>query len=148
MLPLYHYPLRSLRSRFCFGNFFSFVLPDSPKLTINILSSSAISPIAAIVYMGVKQKYIPSHIINRETFFTSISGIMLTWLVCLIEVFIFGPSNAFIKQIISTASLYYYINIFWFLIWGPSIEEIFFRGYIYEKLRSKGELVSCAVNYI
>lgn len=123
----------------CFGWLFSSLLANAPKLTINILSSSAISPVIAIAYLSLRQKITPKFNFTRETIIGAVSGIVLTLMVCLVEVFVFGTKNVFIRQIISAPIPYYYINLFWFIVWGPFFEETLFRGYFYELLRAKGE---------
>lgn len=130
----------------CFGWIFSYLLAGAPKLTINILSSSAISPVIAVGYLSLRRKFFPKFNFTRETLLGAVSGIVLTLMICLVEVFIFGTKNAFIRQIISASIPYYYINLFWFLVWGPFFEETLFRGCFYELLRAKGELFAILIS--
>lgn len=131
---------------YLFADVLSKIFTNAPVLTINILSSSAISPVLALIYIGFRKKFIPNNIYSKETITVSLSGIVLTWLICIAEIFIFGKRNIFIENLLSTSSIYYYVNLLWFVIWAPFVEESLFRGYIYELLRFRGEIFAILIS--
>lgn len=114
------------------------MFPHIPWITIAMVSSSAISPIVAIVYIALRLKFIPKITINpKKILLPLVSGIILTWLIIFLGVIMFGKESSFAQQIFYIPHPYYYPTLFLFVIWGPFIEETLYRCYFFEILRNK-----------
>ena len=121
--------------------------PSAPTLTVNILSSSAIAPVLTIFYLWLRTKCLPKFVLNREALLTAISGMVLVFIVSLLYVMIF-KYNTFVKNLLSSPGNYKEINIFLFVIWGPLLEEVLFRGYILNLLKSYGKITALLITSI
>jgi len=108
-----------------------------PLLTISMISSSAVSPVLAIFYVAVRVKFLPKFKLTREIFMYILSGIVMAWIVSIINVLISGRDISLAQGILRTPPPYYYLNLFLLIFWGPFLEEILFRGYFFELFRQK-----------
>lgn len=113
------------------------VFSELPLLTISILSSSAISPIVAIIYLALRAKFIPKFSVKREILMYILSGMVMAWIVVFLSVLVSGKGDTFAQEILKTPHPYYYLNLFLLILWGPILEEILFRGYLFEILRQQ-----------
>lgn len=113
------------------------VFPKLPLLTVSMLSSSAISPVIAIIYLALRTKFIPKFTIKKEIFMYILAGIVMAWIVVFVSVIVSGKGDVFTQEILKTPYPYYYLNLFLLILWGPLLEEILFRGYFFEILRQK-----------
>lgn len=113
------------------------VFSKLPLLTISMLSSSAISPIIAIIYLALRARFIPKFSVKREILMYILSGIVMAWIVVFINVLVLGKGDTFTQEILKTPHPYYYLNLFLLILWGPILEEILFRGYFFEILRQQ-----------
>jgi membrane protease YdiL (CAAX protease family) len=111
------------------------IFSEIPLLTISMITSSAISPVMAILYLALRNKFIPKFSIKRGMFAYILSGIMLAWLIVFINMLFSVKEISFAKEILESPSPYYYLNLFLLILWGPFLEEILFRGYLFELLK-------------
>lgn len=127
------------------GYFFAPILintyPHIPEITLRLICSTAVSPVVAICYLAFRSGFIPRNIVNRETFSATVSGIIFVWLMYFVKLLIFGKYS-----VANPSTFYYLIKIFIIVIWAPLIEEILFRGYYYELLKSKGDVFAILVS--
>jgi membrane protease YdiL (CAAX protease family) len=106
-----------------------------PLVTIAMLSSSATSALFAITYLKLTTNYFPIFKVKKEIVPYVFAGVVATWIVSIMQVFFLGKESAFIQDILKTSHLYYYLNLFLFVLWGPLLEETLYRGYFFEILR-------------
>lgn len=112
------------------------VFPKTPPLVIGLLSSSAISPLAAMVYLALRTRFIPKFIIKKEMSFYIPAGIIGAWVVAYTNLFVSSNKIPFAQEIHGVAHPYFYFTLFLVLIWGPFLEETLNRGYFFELLRT------------
>jgi membrane protease YdiL (CAAX protease family) len=122
------------------------VFNDVPSLTISLLSSAAFSPFAAIIYIAIRLRIIPSFKANKNTFVYIIAGIAVALLLRHLITSISGSKYKFVLEVLQTPYPYIYINLFILLIWTPVVEEILFRGYFFEILENKWGLLIALIS--
>lgn len=127
------------------GDMLHRVFPSAPTLTTNILSSSAIAPVLTIFYLWVRTKNFPKIVLNRDNILTTVSGIVLIFIVSLFYVMIFR-SNLFIKNLLVIPGIFKNINVVWFVFWAPITEEILFRGYFLNILTCHGKIQALVIS--
>lgn len=120
---------------YCFSQRLASVFNKMPLVTVEMLSSSAVSPIVAIIYLAWRCKFVPKFSISRETFLCFIAGIVLVWIVAFVSLLYFDRRIPFAQEIIKTNYPYYYLNLFLVVLWGPLLEETLVRGYFFEILK-------------
>ncbi len=113
------------------------LFPYIPHLTIGLLSSSAVSPLATSIYLALRLKFIPKIIIEKRFVLVVIIFCFIQWVLYVIGNSIFGKEDSFAEEIFKTQPPYLYFNLFAVQLWGPVIEEILFSGYFLSTLRSK-----------
>lgn len=111
------------------------ILLDFPPITIALLSSPAISPVIAIIYLAFRAKFFPKFSANREVLLYSLSGIIAAWLVIFIKILLLGKEISLAKEVLETPQPYNYLNLFLIILWGSLIEETLYRGYFFEILK-------------
>lgn len=111
------------------------VFHNMPKVTVEMLSSSALSPATAIIYLALRIKLVPKFSITREFLPSVIGGIVLVWMLTFVSMFFLEIQNPFAQEILKTQHSYFYFNSFLLIIWGPILEEVLFRGYFFGILR-------------
>ena len=114
------------------------VFSKVPLVTIEMLSSSAISPIIAIIYLIWRTNFVPKLrlSIRKETLLYFLSGIVLVWINNFIGMLFFWDKEMpLAKEILNVTTPYYYLNLFLVILWGPALEETLTRGYFFEILR-------------
>lgn len=111
------------------------VIPKLSSLTIAILSSTAISPFLATIYLAVRVRFVPKFNIKKEALLYLPSGIILAWIVVFINVLLSGKENPYAYEVLKSPQPYYYLNLFLITIWSALLEEILNRGYFFEILR-------------
>lgn len=106
-----------------------------PRITIEMLASSSISPVIAIIFLLVTTKFIPRILITRYTITCILAGLVVGWIAVFLEVLTFGKESAFSIAILSTPRPYYYVNLFLLIVYGPFFEETLYRGYFFELMK-------------
>lgn len=109
-----------------------------PQITAAMLSSSAISPLLAIVYLTLKIKFIPQFNLRRNMFPYLLSGMILSWMIVFVSMlFLEMKRIPLLQEILRIPHpyFYFYLTLFLFLIWGPFLEETLYRGYFFEILK-------------
>jgi len=130
-----------------FAQKLSAIYPDVPCLIVSIASSSAISPVIAILYLSLRLKFVPGFALNKKIFLYAIVGIILAWIVIFIKILFIGKESLFSQEILKTPYPYYYFMLFFVLVWGPILEETLTRGYFFEILRRQwGEVVALFIS--
>ena len=123
------------------GFFIAPIISDSlnsvPWVTISMLSSSSISPILAAFYLWKRAGFVPKLVaINKEWLLNSLAAIVLAWFIAFVSILSLGNSDAFANEIFSIENKNIFgLTLLILVIWGPLIEEIFFRGFIFEIIR-------------
>ncbi|MBI4655088.1 MAG: CPBP family intramembrane metalloprotease [Nitrospirae bacterium] len=106
-----------------------------PLLTIAMLSSSAISPLIALVYLALRTRFLPIFIVKREGFLYLFGGLISAWMVIFFSTLFLDMKNIPLKEeVLRTPHPYLYPTLFLLLLWGPLLEEILNRGYFFEIL--------------
>jgi len=118
------------------GYYFAPLLEEKfPQLffsNVMMLSSSAISPLIAIVYLAVRVKIFPKVSINKRVLTYLLSGVIMAWIIAFTSVLLGGMETPFELKV---PHPYYYLNLFLIVLWMPILEEILNRGYFFEILR-------------
>ena len=118
------------------GYYFAPLLAERfPQLffsNIMMLSSSAISPLIAIVYLAVRVKFFPKVSINKRVLTYLLSGVIMAWIIAFTSVLLWGMGTPFELKV---PHPYYYLNLLLIVLWIPILEEILNRGYFFEILR-------------
>lgn len=107
-----------------------------PQITKEILSSSAFSPIIAIIYCYNRTKRLPvasPHL--KDLVMTIIVGIILSWLTFFLNMITSDKKIPFAQSILDVPTPFLYLNIFLVVLWGPTLEEVLFRGYFFGIIR-------------
>lgn len=126
------------------GHFLQTYFTGMPAITVNIISSSAISPLLASAYLCARTKVKPAIILNKQVFVLTLTGIVLVYIVSLMYMHIFKESN-FVSSL-SAPSAFNYLNLFWYVVWAPVTEEILFRGYFLNILSARGNVTASIVS--
>jgi len=122
------------------------IFPKAPEKTLSLLSSSAISPIIASFYLFARTRMIPKIIINKkEMVYIVLAGMVGIWINESLMLLIFGERMQLFDKSVKSVSVYIFIDIFFYTIWAPLIEELLFRGYFLEILKSKWNNVSACL---
>lgn len=126
------------------GHFLQIYFPAMPPITVNIISSSAISPLLASAYLCARTKVKPTIILNKQVVALTFAGVVLVYIVSLMYMYIFKESN-FVSNL-SSPNAFKYINLFWYVVWAPVTEEILFRGYFLNVLSARGNVTASIVS--
>jgi|SRR5208283_2511412 len=107
--------------------------PYVPRVTMALLSSSAISPVFAIFYLAFRSRHFPECFVDKKNIFlVVVAGAMALWLLFFAELLFFNKSTIIVRAILKTSeSTYYKFNFFLYVFWTPLIEETLFRGYLW-----------------
>ena len=118
---------------------FQSFFPEAPPRLISMLTSSAISPIIASVYLFIRTKLIPKAWIDKETFYIVLAGIVVCWILDLLTSLFCGVQSlrTYDDGFIKNLSIGSVMIIVLRTLWQPLIEETLFRGYFQEILRIK-----------
>lgn len=108
---------------------------ELPQVTVAMLSSSSISPVIALIYLGLRTKFIPRFNVKKETFISLLPIIVMAWIVVFVSVLLYGKESLFGQEILKTLPPYYYLNLFLVVLFGPLLEETLSRGYFFEILK-------------
>jgi membrane protease YdiL (CAAX protease family) len=103
----------------------------APKITINNLASSAISPILTIIYLMLRINFFPRFYFNEKVLMCLGAGFVLIFFKQFSWKIIAGKDYSLIN-FLDVPPPYYYLHLFLVIVWGPIIEEILFRGYFLE----------------
>ena len=122
------------------------VMSNIPVLSVNILLTSVLAPLLTIIYLMLRLDHSPNIYFDKIVIMVSTASIVVLWFIALFEILIIGPSNIFVKQLLSSYVSYVNINIIWFILLAPILEEILFRGYFYDLLRQYGELIAIVLS--
>ncbi len=110
----------------------------TPSILLQIISSSAISPVIASIYMLVRCRFFPKINLNKTVLLSALAGAVASWLIILIgSVLFFGDSDPLIKQALELRSYDLYVLLFIVTIWNPIFEESLVRGYFFEVILKK-----------
>lgn len=128
----------------------AYSFPSLPHQTVGMLSTSAISPVAAIIYLAFRLRYLPRFKIKRETFILVVPAIILIWLITIIGTLLLGKEDIIAQEVLRTPKPFLYLNVFLLIFWGPLVEEVLFRGYLFETLRKiRGDIFAlCATSIL
>lgn len=118
------------------------LMSNTPVLSVNILLTSILAPLLTIIYLMLRLDHSPYIYFRKMVIMVSAASIVFLWSIALLEIMLIGPSNIFVKQLLSSYVSYININIIWFILLAPTLEEILFRGYFYDLLRQYGELIA------
>lgn len=116
------------------GPWLSDIFPSAPNRTIGMLSSSTFSPLATSLYAMARFKNIKPSINKRDTVRYTLIGIVLSAATSLASLYIVGNHVISINEIWSLGRGYFIVSVFLLTVLGPTLEEILFRGYLYELL--------------
>lgn len=124
------------------------VFHNIPNLSIAIFSSSIFSTLVAIIYMWFRLKLIPKVVLNRYVFIYSIPLAIVVCLVIFASVVYTGNEYIILaKRIASINHPYFLPTLSMLIFWGPCFEEILYRGYFFERLRSDhGNLIALFIS--
>lgn len=111
------------------------IFPKIPRLTIAMLSTSALSPVVVIIYLVFRVNFLPELSIKKIKFRYLFTGIVLALITVYVNTLFFSAKNPLAQKIIKMPLLYFYLSSFLLVIWGPFIEEILCRGYFFEILK-------------
>jgi membrane protease YdiL (CAAX protease family) len=114
------------------------IFPQFPWITLGLLLSVTNAPLAAFIYLILRIGFVPKFSIERETFLWSVgTGMALIWTVNSAQTLVLGQISVQMQGILNASPSYYLLNLFLLILWGPFVEEIFFRGYFLEILYQK-----------
>ena len=124
------------------GEFFALrliqMVPTMPLITADMISSPGISPLVASIYMWLRLRSIPTMIAKAPIFSYLTAGMILAWLVLLLQALVLGKEVSLAQEVLKTQSdsAYFLLALFILIAWGPFLEETLARGYFFETLRT------------
>jgi membrane protease YdiL (CAAX protease family) len=127
------------------GNFYlmPYISNSLPFPTSSMLFS-AVSPAVAIIYLLSRVKQFPHLGFAVRYFYVIIIGILISAASATAYIKYFPSAGGLVSTILVLPGPFY-INLFLFLIWNPVTEEIVFRGYILELIRTRWNTIFAIV---
>lgn len=120
------------------------VFNNIPLVTVEIVSSSALSPLVVLLYLALRIGWVGKLNINREVLMYALAGITMSFFLVFIEAILLGKDITFAQEIIDAPRPYSYLNMFLVIMLGPIAEEVLFRGYIFEIMQDTwGKTFAC-----
>lgn len=113
------------------------MLPSAPYRTIGMLSSSTFSPVVAIVYGIIRFKFRPRVYVTKTSLSYAGLGCLLSLSVGISSFIVLGTYMPVINEIWSYNAPYFLISTLLLTIIGPALEEVIFRGYMFELAQRK-----------
>jgi len=99
---------------------------------IMMLSSSAMSPLIAIIYLTVRVKFLPKVKIDKRVLTYLSAGVIMAWFIAIMHILLVGREAPFELKV---PHPYYYVNVLLIVLWLSILEEILYRGYLFETMR-------------
>jgi membrane protease YdiL (CAAX protease family) len=98
------------------------------------------------LYMFYQYRYFPIFIRNslKESIMTSFAGIVLIWIVVVFEVILYFGNQSddpFVQHLIALPSPQFYIGLIMMIFISPFFEEILMRGFFFEILKRRWNIV-------
>ncbi len=111
------------------------ILPGVPILTVAIVASSTFSPIITIAYALLRFKFLPNFYFSKRTLAFIAIGVLSSISFSLLNIYISGNKIPFAESFLYLPFNYYYLSVFLLTIFVPILEEVLYRGYIFELLK-------------
>ncbi|MBN2429279.1 MAG: CPBP family intramembrane metalloprotease [Deltaproteobacteria bacterium] len=89
----------------------------------------------AILYLWKRTSFKPIYWRGKNLFFCVFAGMVAAWLILFTNTLFIGNYSPLTHQISSLGSQYFYPAIFILFVLGPCLEEIFYRGYLFEIMK-------------
>jgi membrane protease YdiL (CAAX protease family) len=113
-------------------------LASIPPLTLSLLLAVTVSPLITMTYLKARTGYFPKVTGKKDGFVLfSGAGCVAVWGVMLLQGFLLDKHSPFVHDIMNAPPFYYYSNLGLFILGGPFVEELLYRGFFLEILRRK-----------